>query len=28
VVWLDDNTIVSSGQDANIKIWEISGFPQ
>lgn len=24
ICWLDDNTIVSTGQDCNIKIWEIS----
>ncbi|OXA52969.1 actin-interacting protein 1 [Folsomia candida] len=27
LAWLDNNSIVSTGQDANVKIWEVSGFP-
>jgi len=28
VAWLSNSSFVSCGQDANVKIWDISGFPQ
>ncbi|CAL8071404.1 unnamed protein product [Orchesella dallaii] len=28
VAWLSNSSIVSTGQDSNTKIWEITGFPQ
>jgi WD40 repeat protein len=27
IVWLSDQTLVSTGQDANTKVWEVTGFP-
>ena len=26
LVWLDNETLISSGQDCNVKVWEVEGF--
>ena len=26
LVWLDNETLISSGQDCNVKVWEVESF--
>jgi hypothetical protein len=26
LVWLDNDTLISSGQDCNVKVWEVESF--